>query len=58
MSMGNTTITTSRLELPQVPTLESVLRRVRAMAQDDWGPAIMYGRASQDRKKLMRSIDD
>lgn len=58
MSMETTTTTTSRLELPQVPTLESVLRRVRAMAQDDWVPSIMYGRASQDRKKLMRSIDD
>lgn len=57
MSMMTTTSTTT-LERPLDTSLEAVLQRVRGLAADDWIQAIIYGRASQDRKKLMRSIDD
>ena len=53
----NTTTKPSLLIQPQI-SLETMLKQVQALAQDDWIQAIMYGRASSDRKKLMRSIDD
>ncbi|MFV0533295.1 MAG: recombinase family protein [Cumulibacter sp.] len=34
------------------------IERLRELADEDWIAAILYGRASQDRHKLMRSIDD
>ncbi|MFB9777454.1 recombinase family protein [Brevibacterium otitidis] len=47
------------LEAPELSTnLEASIARLREVADDDWTPAIVYGRASQDRKKLMRSIND
>lgn len=57
--MSMTTTTDSMLEAPQLSTsLEASIARLREVADDDWTPAIVYGRASQDRKKLMRSIND
>lgn len=53
----NTTTKPSLLIQPQI-SLETMLKQIQALAKDDWIQAIMYGRASSDRKKLMRSIDD
>ena len=38
--------------------MRASIERLREMADEDWIAAILYGRASQDRHKLMRSIDD
>lgn len=55
----NTTTTNRLLELPLLtPELRTAVERLREMAEDDWTASILYGRASQDRHKLMRSIDD
>lgn len=55
----NTTTTNRLLELPQVtPELRAAVERLREMAGENWTASILYGRASQDRHKLMRSIDD
>ncbi|MFC5318415.1 MULTISPECIES: recombinase family protein [Brachybacterium] len=55
----NTTTTNRLLELPLLtPELRAAVERLREMAEDDWTASILYGRASQDRHKLMRSIDD
>lgn len=53
-------ITTSKLlELPRLtPELQVSIKRLWEAADEDWLAAILYGRASQDRHKLMRSIDD
>src|SRR5690606_18369617 len=40
------------------PELLASVERLREMADEDWIAAILYGRASQDRHKLMRSIND
>lgn len=40
------------------PELLASIERLREMADEDWIASIHYGRASQDRHKLMRSIDD
>ena len=57
--MSMTTTTDSMLEAPELSTsLEASTARLREVADDDWTPATVYGRASQDRKKLMRSIND
>lgn len=56
--MSMTTTADSMLEAPELPlSLEASVARLREVA-DDWTPAIVYGRASQDRKMLMRSIND
>lgn len=52
----NTSLITSEQGLSG--SLVQMLRRLRDAAADDWVQSIVYGRASQDRKKLMRSIDD
>ncbi|WGH84526.1 MULTISPECIES: recombinase family protein [Auritidibacter] len=53
-----TTTTDSMLEAPQLSTsVEASTARLGEIAHD-WTPAIVYGRASQDRKKRMRSIND
>lgn len=57
MSMN---MTTSRLlEMPLLtPELRLSIERLLEIADEDWLASILYGRASQDRHKLMRSIDD
>ncbi|MGN6035879.1 recombinase family protein [Brevibacterium casei] len=49
----------SMLEMQSLPShLLASIERLREMADEDWVASIHYGRASQDRKKQMRSIDD
>lgn len=57
MSMN---VTMSRLlEMPLLPVeLQASIERLHEMADEDWIASILYGRASQDRHKLMRSIND
>lgn len=57
--MSMTTATTTLLEMPFLsPELRASIERLREMADEDWIASIHYGRASQDRHKLMRSIND
>lgn len=57
--MSMTMTMNRRLELPLLPPeLQASIERLREMADEDWLASILYGRASQDRHKLMRSIDD
>lgn len=54
--MNTSLITTSEVGLSD--RLVGMIERLRGIAGDDWLESIVYGRASRDRKKLMRSIDD
>ncbi len=57
--MSMTMTMNRRLEMPLLPPeLQASIERLREMADEDWLASILYGRASQDRHKLMRSIDD
>ncbi len=56
MSMNTTTSLLEQATL--TPELLASIERLREMADEDWIASILYGRASQDRHKLMRSIND
>ncbi|WP_137802890.1 recombinase family protein [Kocuria sp. 2SI] len=56
MSMNTTT--NKLLELPLLTTeLRASVEQLRELADGGWVSSILYGRASQDRQKRMRSID-
>lgn len=52
------TTTNKLLELPLLaPELRASVEQLRELADGGWVSSILYGRASQDRQKRMRSID-
>lgn len=56
MGMKTTRLTTEEAPLPK--SLEVPSSQLLETTAQDWVPTIIYGRASQDRNKMMRSIDD
>lgn len=56
MSMKTTGLLLEQASLS--PELLASVERLREVAEEDWISSIVYGRASQDRHKLMRSIND